>query len=107
MRSLPERSRQPNYIHMSNEETKIYDMVVRRFLAVMYPAYEYEESVLTGAVEGEHFYARGTRPLHMGWKAVYENQSEDEEEEELKRQNLPVMTKRAGIFYLQYPPDRR
>ena len=68
---------------MSNEERKIYDMVVRRFLAVMYPAYEYEESVLTGAVEGEHFYARGTRPLHMGWKAVYENQSEDEEEEEL------------------------
>ena len=83
----------PNYIHMSNEERKIYDMVVRRFLAVMYPAYEYEESVLTGTVEGEHFYARGTRPLHMGWKAVYENQSEDEEEEELKRQNLPVMQK--------------
>lgn len=83
----------PNYIHMSNEERKIYDMVVRRFLAVMYPAYEYEESVLIGAVEGEHFYARGTRPLHMGWKAVYENQSEDEEEEELKRQNLPVMQK--------------
>ena len=83
----------PNYIHMSNEERKIYDMVVRRFLAVMYPAYEYEESVLTGAVAGEHFYARGTRPLHMGWKAVYENQSEDEEEEELKRQKLPVMQK--------------
>ncbi|MFR7914213.1 DNA topoisomerase III [Eubacterium ramulus] len=83
----------PNYIHMSNEERKIYDMVVRRFLAVMYPAYEYEESVLTGAVEGEHFYVRGTRPLHMGWKAIYENQSEDEEEEELKRQNLPIMQK--------------
>lgn len=59
----------------------------------MYPAYEYEESVLTGEVAGEHFYARGTRSLHMGWKAVYENQSEDEEEEELKRQNLPVMQK--------------
>lgn len=83
----------PNYIHMSNEERKIYDMVVRRFLAVMYPAYEYEESVLAAEVEGEHFYARGTCPLHMGWKAVYENQSEDEEEEELKRQKLPVMQK--------------
>lgn len=88
----------PNYIHMSNEERKIYDMVVRRFLAVMFPAYEYEESVLTGEVAGEHFYARGTRPLHMGWKAVYENQSEDEEEEELKRQNLPVMQKGQEFF---------
>ena len=50
---------------------------------------------------------RGTRPLHMGWKAVYENQSEDEEEEELETPESSSDAKRAGIFYLQYPPDRR
>ncbi len=31
--------------HMSNEERKIYDLVVRRFLAVLSPACEYEETV--------------------------------------------------------------
>ena len=47
-------------------------MVVRRFLAVMYPAYEYEESVLTGEVAGGTFFMpEETRSLHMGWKAVY------------------------------------
>ena len=30
--------------HMTNEERKIYDMVVRRFLAVLSPACEYEET---------------------------------------------------------------
>ena len=79
----------PSYIHMSNEERKIYDLVVRRFLAVLYPAYEYEETTLTGEISGEKFFARGNRDLTPGWKAVYENRTEDEEEEELKKQNLP------------------
>ena len=35
------------------------------------------------------FFARGNRDLTPGWKAVYENRTEDEEEEELKKQNLP------------------
>lgn len=83
----------PSYIHMSNEEKKIYDMVVRRFLAVLYPVYEYEETTLVGEIAGETFHARGNRELHAGWKAVYESQIEDEEEEELKKQNLPVIQK--------------
>ena len=29
--------------HMTNEERKIYDMVVRHFLAVLYPASQYEQ----------------------------------------------------------------
>lgn len=83
----------PSYLHMSNEEKKIYDMVVRRFLAVLYPSCEYEETVITGMIEGEAFYAKGNRTIHRGWKAVYENPVEDEEEEELKKQELPAMEK--------------
>ena len=83
----------PSYLHMSNEEKKIYDMVVRRFLAVLYPPCEYEETVITGMLEGEAFYARGNRTIQAGWKAVYENPVEDEEEEELKKQELPAMEK--------------
>ena len=30
--------------HMTNEERKIYDMVVRRFLSVLYPPFEYEQT---------------------------------------------------------------
>lgn len=79
----------PSYIHMSNDEKKIYDMVVRRFLAVLYPPYEYEETTLIGKIGEDRFYAKGHRTLHAGWKAVYESQTEDEETEDLKRQELP------------------
>lgn len=88
----------PSYIHMSNEEKKIYDMVVHRFLAVLYPAYEYEETILAGEIAGEVFYARGNRELKAGWKIVYESQIEEEEDGELKRQNLPVIKKGQQLY---------
>ena len=92
----------PSYLHMSNEEKKVYDMVVRRFLAVLYPSCEYEETVIAGMIEGEAFYAKGNRTIHRGWKAVYENPVEDEEEtdaESVKEQTLPQLEKgsRLGI----------
>ena len=91
----------PSYIHMSNEEKKIYDMVVRRFLAVLYPSCEYEETILAGEIAGEVFYARGNRELKAGWKIVYESQIEEEEDGELKRQNLPVIKKKGSSYMFQ------
>ena len=72
--------------HMSNEERKLYDLVVRRFISVLYPAYEYEETSLTAQAAGQNFTARGRRVLSSGWKAIYEDGIglEDEEEEELE-----------------------
>ena len=34
--------------HMTNEERKIYDMVVRRFLAVLYPPFLYDQVTMEG-----------------------------------------------------------
>ena len=45
--------------HMTNEERKIYDLVVRRFLSVLYPPFEYEQTTLIGKAAGERFAARG------------------------------------------------
>lgn len=78
----------PEFSHMTNEEKKIYDLVVRRFLAVLYPPYEYEETTLMAESCGAHFYAKGTRTLSAGWHSLYEEPSQEENEEELKRQEL-------------------
>lgn len=86
--------------HMTNEERKIYDLVARRFLAVLYPAAEYEETSMTAEVSGELFAARGTRFLASGWRAVYDDPAADEEEEELKSQNLPKVSK-GDVFKIQ------
>lgn len=37
----------PELTHMTIDERRVYDLVVRRFLAVLYPPFEYEETVLT------------------------------------------------------------
>ena len=54
---------------------KIYDLVVRRFISVLYPAYEYEQTSLKGTAAGQSFSSKGNKILTPGWKAVYENDS--------------------------------
>ena len=78
--------------HMTNEERKIYDMVVRRFLSVLYPAFEYEQTSLEAKAAGLTFAANGKTVISAGWKAVYEEgmQEEDTEDNALKDQKLPV-----------------
>ncbi|WP_368502991.1 DNA topoisomerase III [Alkalihalophilus sp. As8PL] len=57
---------------LSEREAKLYQLIVRRFLAVLYPAYEYEQTKVEATASGEHFSAKGDRILSRGWKAVYE-----------------------------------
>ena len=80
--------------HMTNEERKIYDMVVRRFLDVLYPPFEYQQVTMEAKAAGETFAASGKVVKSQGWKEVYEggDQEESEEDEEkLKDQRLPKM----------------
>ena len=62
---------------MSNDERKIYDLVVRRFIAVLYPAFEYEQTTMKATVENELFIAKGKIIISSGWKAVYDTTSAD------------------------------
>lgn len=92
--------------HMSNEERKIYDLVVRRFLSVLYPPFEYEQTTVKGNAQNEAFAAKGKVVKSLGWKAIYENVSvNDESEEELDRngnslieQTLPQVKKGESFF---------
>ena len=81
--------------HMTNEERKIYDLVVRRFLSVLYPAFEYEQTTLKGKIEGQSFVAKGKVVKAQGWKEVYETDKQDESdlEEKLADQTLPEVKK--------------
>lgn len=67
--------------HMTNEERKIYDLVVRRFLAVLSPAFEYEQTTLSAAASGEQFTAKGKLVQSAGWKSVYEDSPFDDSDE--------------------------
>jgi DNA topoisomerase-3 len=87
--------------HMTVDERRIYDLVVRRFLAVLYPPFVYEQTTMRAEAAGEIFTAKGKIVKSPGWKEVYENPSdfqEDEEQEtELKDQTLPEVKKGADL----------
>lgn len=57
-----------------SNERKIYDLVIKRFLAVLSDPYEYEEVTVTLTVDQETFMTRGTTVQKLGWKELYKNE---------------------------------
>jgi DNA topoisomerase III len=55
---------------LSPDEKRIYDLIVRRFLAAFYPDAELEHTTIITLVEGERFRTRGTVVQKPGWRAV-------------------------------------
>ena len=101
---------------LSGPERNIFDLVARRFLAVLLPSFEYEEVSLTLTIDGERFHARGKIVKEPGWKAAYDrsfdlDEPEDEEEREQSlpdlRQGdkLPVLSVKANVGKTS-PPKR-
>ena len=82
--------------HMTIDERRIYDLVVRRFLAVLYPPFEYDETSLEANIRGQRFIAKGRIVKSQGWKAAYDtavDDGEEEDEPEVKDQQLPDLKK--------------
>lgn len=81
-------------IHALNaDERRIYDLVVKRFLAVLSPDFEYEQTTVYAEIAGENFYARGKIVKNKGWKTVYDTigfvEDEAESESDIREQTLP------------------
>ncbi|ODA39746.1 DNA topoisomerase III [Desulfosporosinus sp. BG] len=85
----------PTLSRLSSEELKIYDLIVRRFLAVLSPAFEYEQTLVKVGVKGENFTAKGKVIKHKGWRKVYEGSTspDDKEEDGEGEQTLPELRK--------------
>ncbi len=78
--------------HLTNEERKIYDLVVRRFISVLYPPFEYEQTNLKASACGQLFTAQGKVVTAAGWRQVYEAYEDGGEEEDdgLKTPDQPL-----------------
>ena len=68
---------------LSEIELKLYDMVVKRFLAVFYPSAEFMVTTRISRVaagpETHHFQTNGKVLVHAGWLAVYGREAQDED----------------------------
>ncbi|HKW29139.1 MAG TPA: DNA topoisomerase III [Verrucomicrobiae bacterium] len=64
---------------LSEPEQKLYDLVMKRFLAIFYPAAEFLETTRITRVEGEPFKSTGKVLMNAGWLAVYGKEAQDED----------------------------
>lgn len=79
---------------LSDKERRIFDLVVKRFLAVLFPAFEYEQTTIQAKIGKELFVARGKTVLSQGWREVYDYDVEDEDSKSgVAEQTLPKLTK--------------
>lgn len=60
-----------NLNDLTYRERTIYDMIVKRFIAVLYPPYEYEQLEITAKLEGQVFVSKTKRTVSLGYKEVY------------------------------------
>lgn len=56
---------------MTDAESKVYDLVARRFISVFYPDCKYSTTTVKGESEGVGFKTSGKEILEEGWRVVY------------------------------------
>ena len=66
---------------LSEAEQKVYDLVVRRFMAVFYPSAEYMVTTRLTVVKNHTFQSNGKVLVNPGWLAIFGKEAQDENTE--------------------------
>ncbi len=81
--------------NLSIDEKKLYDLIAKRFIAVLYPPYTYDQTTISTVVNGESFHSRGKVVKDLGWRGVTTGTAEREgiQQDVLPEQNLTQQQK--------------
>jgi DNA topoisomerase-3 len=90
---IPTRAERHPVDKMSDDDRKIYDLVVRRFLAIFHPDAVFENTRVETTVASHVFRTRGKVLLVAGWRAVYGElpDAEQADDDEGREQQLPKL----------------
>ena len=90
---IPTRAERHPVDKMSDDDRKIYDLVVRRFLAIFHPDAVFENTRVETTVASHIFRTRGKVLLVAGWRAVYGElpDAEQSDDDEGREQQLPKL----------------
>jgi len=113
---IPTRAERHPVEKMSQDDRRIYDLVVRRFLAVFHPDAVFENTRVETTIATHVFRTRGKLMLVPGWRGVYGELADAErgDEDEGREQQLPrlghgeaVEVKEIGSEEKETKPPRR
>lgn len=66
---------------LNPEERKLYDLIVRRFISLFYPAAKYDSVAITVQVGNDSFHVKGTTVKESGWREVYGGDYSNEDDD--------------------------
>jgi len=97
---------------LSEPEQKLYDLVTRRFLAVFFPAAEFQVTTRFTEVSGHQFKSEGRVMTNPGWLAVYGKEALEKDAEDSGilvpvAKNEPVKTDTINVNGLATRPPAR
>ena len=103
-----------NYDKLPDLKKEVYKLIVKRFIAIFYPAAEYNKVNLTIDVEGEQFSSSGRVCIKPGFLEVLKNRKNDNQEESENLDILSNLKKGQEVNVLNYetkdsetsPPSR-
>ena len=94
--------------HLSEPEQKLYDLVVKRFMAVFYPAAEFMVTTRVTKVSGHHFKTEGRVLTNPGWLVIYgRDQQKDDDMLVAVAADEQVLTEKVEPKALQTRPPAR
>lgn len=100
---------------LNEAESKLYDLVVKRFLAIFYPAAEFMVTTRITRVRDEPFKTEGKVLIHAGWQAVYGKQDSGQIDQDGNATPVliavaldkPVLTEKVEVTAHQTRPPAR
>ena len=95
--------------NLTDDELKIYDLVVKRFIAAFYPDYQYKQTTILTIVNNHHFKTTGRAIAALGWKEIYGSAKEQDVilPSELKEGEMVKIVKNTEIIKKQTTPPSR
>ncbi len=107
---IPTRAERHPVDKMNDDDRKIYDLVVRRFLAVFHPDAVIENTRVETTVATHVFRTRGKRILVPGWRGVYGETADVEErsdDDEGREQRLPKLERGERAAVTKIDSDKK
>jgi len=84
--------------NLSREEKALWEIIAKRFIAVLSNPYRYKSIKLVLDINGESFISKGIEIISSGWKSLYGvNIMEVEEDEDIPTQKLKIFQKGEEI----------
>ncbi|MGL1958664.1 MAG: DNA topoisomerase III [Colwellia sp.] len=80
----------PEKVNLNSFEKNVYLLIVRQYLAQFYPAFIFDQTLLTLKIAGGFFTSKAKMPKQQGWKVLFVNESTTHNKQQ-EQQELPVL----------------